>query len=120
MYLEGKTMRTRRLLLSVAVVIAVSTQALAVDIELPPGRVTWIETTYMPNWIYFQLSSGDARCPSGTALVWRNGSVDNTKANLATLFTSYLSGKPVRAVYQDTVVGTYAPGMCLMTYLGLQ
>jgi hypothetical protein len=83
-------------------------------VSLPVGYVTSIEASYMPNTIYFKLSSGDATCPAGTALIWQ-GSADNNKAVFAMLLAAKLAGAGIWSFYTGNGAGT-----CNVGYMGVQ
>lgn len=72
----------------------VSSSSLA--LESFAGKVTIAEPSYLPGAVSFQMDSGNATCPTGTWLLWRNADQQNNKAVYATLLTALTTGKLVR------------------------
>jgi hypothetical protein len=64
------------------------------------GRVTVVESTYMPGEISFMLDVGSPTCPAGTWLFWRKD-VENTKATYALLLTAVSTGRKVVFYHAD-------------------
>jgi hypothetical protein len=105
-------------------VLGISSTAFAVPHYLS-GHVTFIEASYMPNLIRFQIDSADFHCggpgPGGNPnLYWDNtsgaGTADNIKAVYATLIAAYLSGRKVYPVWDEATVDARGAGNCVIKY----
>src|SRR5689334_1726064 len=89
------------------------------------GHVTFIEASYMPQFIRFQIDTADTHCggsgPGGNPnLYWDstsgNGTTDNIKAVYATLVAAYLSGRKVYPIWDDLTVDARGAGNCVIRY----
>ena len=65
------------------------------------GKITLLEASYLPNWIFFQMDTGAGPCPAGTWLRWDGTfhGVDqerNVTSVYSTLLAAFLSGRSIR------------------------
>lgn len=73
----------------------------AYSLEELVGKVTYIEPTYMPNSIRFNIDGGNATCPAGKAITWDRSNIDNHQAVYSTLLASLMGAKTVRVYIDD-------------------
>lgn len=86
--------------------VSVSSNAL----EWIKGKVTSIESTYLPGRIAFVLDSGSVSCPAGKVLFWQKTDAENNKVVYSTILAAMLSNKTVQLVINDgdtNCVGQY-------------
>jgi len=69
-------------------------------VEYLTGRVTILESTYMPGAVALQLDAGNATCPAGTWLRWAKSDASN-KAAYATLLAALATDSRVNVVIND-------------------
>lgn len=79
--------------------IAMSTSANA--IEWIRGKVTSIESTYLPGSMQFVLDGGSTSCPAGKVLKWQKSDLENNKMVYSTILAAMLSGKTIQLVVND-------------------
>lgn len=71
------------------------------------GKVTMLESSYMPDGVDFFMDTGTATCPAGSVLRWvplRATAAlnnENNKVVYSTLLTSLVSGKKIRFYLND-------------------
>ena len=70
-------------------------------LESLAGRVTLVETTYMPAVIQFQMDAGSGTCPAGSWLKWQKADLANNKATYAALVVAAATGRRVTFLMND-------------------
>jgi hypothetical protein len=85
-------------LVALAALAALAT-APAYALQMLEGRITSLESTYMPQTIVFQLDVGKAGCPPGALLYWKK--VDSVPATYSTMLAALLSSRKVRVYFND-------------------
>ncbi|WP_020405337.1 hypothetical protein [Hahella ganghwensis] len=64
------------------------------------GKVTLVESSYMPGRVTFAMDKGSSSCPAGGWMTWKKDS-ENNKAVHATLMAALMSGKKIRLYVGD-------------------
>ncbi|WP_062270578.1 DUF5992 family protein [Endozoicomonas arenosclerae] len=73
------------------------------------GKVTIVESTYLPGKVTFQMDAGHSVCPAGAWLKWQK-ETENNKMVYSSLMTALVSDKKVRLYIEegdDTCTGRY-------------
>ena len=65
------------------------------------GKVVTLQPTYMPGIVSFMMDSGNATCPAGSWLQWKNADQSNNKAVYATLLAAFTAAKSIRLYIND-------------------
>jgi hypothetical protein len=102
--------------------MGIGQSAQAQVVYLPNSRITFLEATYMPTRIVFQLSAGDAVCPAGKFITWASSNPENVKAVFALLLQASTNGQTIYAVYDPTTVytGPFGAQGCAISFVGLR
>jgi hypothetical protein len=92
-----------------AAVLLASLSLNAHALEEIVGKVNFVEASYMPVAITFQLSgTSSASCPPGTVFTWGKSDMSNNKAVYASLIAAMMAGTSVR-IYVDPANTGCAP-----------
>lgn len=70
-------------------------------LQIVTGKVKEIEVTYMPGQVNFTLSEGNATCPAGKTLIWKNSNPENNKAIYTALASALVGGKLIKFYIDD-------------------
>ena len=73
----------------------------AIALQEFQGKVSTLEPSYMPGAVAFAMTTGNAACPAGTWIFWKNADAANNKAVYATLLAAQLGDKTVRFYIND-------------------
>jgi hypothetical protein len=71
------------------------------------GRVTSLESSYMPGGFIFRMNTGNTACPVGSPLQWNGGfkqNPDNVGITYSTVLNALLWGKKVKFYINDNDV----------------
>lgn len=93
----------RKIFLSFLGIVSLETNAY----DLFSGKVTNLESTYMPSAISFQMDTGNSNCPAGKWLFWKKNDSENIKFTYITLLTALTTGKKVTFYLNDKCEGEY-------------
>ena len=69
-------------------------------VEYITGKVTMLESTYMPGFIILQMDTGNTTCPAGTLLKWQKD-IENNKAVYSTLMAAQVSGRKINFIINN-------------------
>lgn len=88
------------------------------------GKVTFIESSYMPLKIRFTMDHGDGVCGLNSSrpnLYWENSNADNNKAVFAMLLAAYIGQQNITLYYSDANSSYQAEGAgnCVTSYIYL-
>ncbi len=84
-----------------AAVLAIAFGTSAHALEETTGKVSRLESTYLPGTVAFWMDSGTASCKAGTMLFWSKADLSNNKATYATLMLALATGKRVNIYIND-------------------
>ena len=90
----------------ITILLMLSTQSFATATPIL-GKVTMLESSYMPDGVDFFMDTGTATCPAGSVMRWvplratPELNNENNKVVYATLLGALASGKKIRFYVND-------------------
>lgn len=79
-------------------------------LEAIEGRIKYLEPTYLPVSIRFNIDGGSVSCPAGKAITYGKSDKDNNLAVYSTLLAAFVGDQIVRIYIDDgdtTCAGKY-------------
>lgn len=92
-------MRILSLALTLMIGSLISSQSIA--LEEIVGKIRYLEPTYLPESIRFNMDGGSTSCPVGKALTYGKSNSENNMAIYSTLLAAFMGEATVRIYVED-------------------
>lgn len=81
------------------------------------GHVTWIEGAYLPDFIQFTMDNGNASCPAGNHLWWKDLWGGNRPTNIKLVYSQLLAAMTTGKLIKLDMYNIYEGLACVGEYI---